>query len=170
MDEKTWASQRSGARFFSITFQILALVTLFGTMYLTIEIANLGWKFGLSTQSNVPAWIVFGGGLLISASLSAIGYGLGILCAIYDRQKYATYVAGADSSLTPSQSVSDSVLNWISGETSGPVKQSKLPTASWTPPPIRTGNPQAKQHKPHGNWPVREWLTRERHFRQPKED
>ena len=170
MNENTWMSQRSGARFFNVTFQLLAIVMLIGTIYVTFKIANLGWQFGIHLSKNFLAWLVFASGLVVSALLSAIGYGLGILCAIYDRQSYATYLAEADSSLAPTPGMSDFVLNWLSGANSGPAQKSKLPTASWTPPSVHTEAYQEKRSKHHGDKSVREWLTRERHFRQPRGD
>lgn len=86
MNPRTSEAMRANARFFSVVFQTLALLTLFGTILGALEVAKLGAQIGIAGSRDPAAWIVLIGGFVATFVFAGFGYTLGILCAIYDRQ------------------------------------------------------------------------------------
>jgi len=87
MSQAVSESKRAGARTFGVLFQVLAVISFIATLYVTLNIVNLGWQFGVGGPTDLVAWAAFATGLFVSSVLAGIGYTLGVLCAIYDRQE-----------------------------------------------------------------------------------
>src|ERR1039458_9429567 len=101
MSELTSDAKRGGARFFGIIFQFLAVGALFGTLAITAYVTHLGTEIGINGTRDPLTWIVLVSGLFVTCVLAGLGYILGILCAIYDRQEPAKPVVDVVSRTVP---------------------------------------------------------------------
>ena len=170
MSERTMDAKYAGARFFGVLFQLLAVVTLLGTLFATAEIANLGNRIQISGAIDPVAGIVFVSGLFASCVLAGLGYTLGVLCAIYDRQEPAVHVVDVAPRVIDRNSSPEP--DWYrprptTFSTKGapapapPVNTADAPTQELVSPPVGPVSDKSSL------W---EWLTRERHFRQSESE
>lgn len=86
MTQQKMDNKRAGARAFGIIFQCLALVTILGTLIAVANVAHKGQSVGITNNHDADIWIISASGLFAACVLAGIGYVLGMLCAIYDRQ------------------------------------------------------------------------------------
>ena len=88
MSDISRRSLRNEARFFAVIFQVLAFLTLAGTLIAIFKINNVGTQVDVNGSWPDPGvWIIVAVGLFASCVLTGLGYALGMLCAIFDRQK-----------------------------------------------------------------------------------
>jgi hypothetical protein len=87
MGEATSEAVRGNARVVGVLLQCLSLVTLIATFIVAIAIAQQGQQLlGLTATHDPAPWIVLAAGVIASLMFAGLGYALGMLCAIYDRQ------------------------------------------------------------------------------------
>jgi len=141
MSQMTMESKRAGARAFGIILQLLAAVSVLGACIVANAVARSDSSTGVSAGHDRVVWIILAAGLFASCVLAGLGYILGLLCAIYDRQ-------------TPGARV----------EPPGNRGREERPRP--LPPIVETTAP-ATPLKESAAW---EFLTRERHVRRPKKD
>ena len=87
MSDISRRSLRNEARFFAVIFQVLAFLTLAGTLIAAFKINNVGTQVGVNGSHDPVVWIIVAVGLFASCVLTGLGYALGMLCAIFDRQE-----------------------------------------------------------------------------------
>ena len=162
MSEQTGDSKRDGARIFGSIFQFLAFVSIFFTLYAMARIANLGNAFGINPANDPLIWFVLASGIFVTCVFIGMGYALGVLCAIYDRQEETEGLG-------------------VGGSAPGHPKPSPfrpsppIPTTNFAPRPPPSASvdvhpsprmpEQENIPKVHEKSALAEWLTRERHFR-----
>ena len=164
MSEQTGDAKRDGARIFGVIFQFLAFVSIVATLFAMARIASLGNAFGVDPTNDPLIWFVLASGIFVTCVFMGIGYTLGILCAIYDRQEskqvVATKVPAAYAPKPPPQRPNPIVPVRNVDRDSPPVTDgvSHAPAL-----PVQSQAPDVAQKSA-----LAEWLTRERHFRSPK--
>lgn len=87
MSERTTDSKREGARIFGGIFQLLAVASIASTVVAMGNVAHLGDAFGVNPTNDPLTWVVLASGIFITSVFIGMGYALGMLCAIYDRQE-----------------------------------------------------------------------------------
>ena len=171
MSEQTSDNKRAGARVFGVIFQVLAVASLAGTLVVMAYVANLGTQIGINGTRDPLTWIVLASGLFVTCVLTGIGYILGILCAIYDRQEPAEPIVDVVPRTIPRSyspehpSYRPSPITLATEEESAPT-----PRVNTVAPPLpqEPAKPPAPQVTDKSSlW---EWLTRERHLGQPESD
>jgi hypothetical protein len=171
MSERTSNDKRAGARGFGVIFQLLAVASLVGTLVAMAYVANLGTQIGINGTKDPLTWIVLASGLFVTCVLTGIGYILGILCAIYDRQEPAKPVVDVvPRTITRSYSPEPawyrpSPMTLATEEKPAPTPPVNRVASPLPQPPAKPSAPQINGKS--SSW---EWLTRERHFRQPESD
>ena len=167
MSEATRDNKRAGARILGVIFQVLALITFLGTALATVAVVKLGLFFGITGSNNVPAWITFGIGLFVSCVLAGLGYTLGILCAIYDRQEPPSSAGGNHKQGTPIR-IPNQPSPYRPSHTIVHSEEAPAPprpaVKSVSPSPQE--DPKSPESDDSQKSPLWEWLTRERHFGQ----
>lgn len=169
VSDRSCASLRAGARFFGVLFQVLAFLTLAGTLVATFEIAKLNLRIGIIGSQDLLAWIVFTGGLFASCVLAGFGYALGMLCAIFDRQEWTWPKRQLTSTAHPPTPLSTTGItptltplvqpSKATPKPEEPIRVAQAPANAVSPPTTNTSGRSGKSTH---------WLTRERHFRKPK--
>jgi hypothetical protein len=154
-------------------------LTLFGTFFATWEVNRVGATLGVSSNNDPATWFVFAGGIVVAILFAAVGYALGMLCAIYDRQEVGPEELNAEyeRAARPREALrqrAKKVDEAITYEKLPPREVSSQPV---TPPAPAPGPPAAVKQSIRradvedgqraGPW---EWLTRERHLLQPRDD
>jgi hypothetical protein len=178
MKEHVQESKRSGAEFFGGLLQLLATLTLVGTLVAVVNVNHFASEFGIGVSNDPAIWIILVVGLFISSTLAGIGYALGILCAIYDRQGIATTSQGRES--TPWPSTPTPPPPFVPGTINPNIERAPKPNLSEIRPTPPT---QGKKESPEALKPEerttpraiaksRFWesLTRERHIGRSKSD
>ncbi len=102
MDENVRLAKRAGARFFGVLLQLISVLTFLGTLATAIKVEHYGADIGIGGSHDPAVWIVLLGGILASSVLAGMGYTLGILCAIFDRQGSSEPAVKANSIPLPS--------------------------------------------------------------------
>jgi hypothetical protein len=167
MSEATQEAKRAGARIFGVLFQIMAVLTLFCTFYAAFIVTNLGSQFGIAGSKDPATWIILASGLFASCVLAGIGYTLGILCAIYDRQALVETLGTSVRESAPSPR-----SKWGASSNDRPVTMTTKSIKATEPVSSRAASPSTERDnkapgpKVSRKNPLWEWLTRERHFRQ----
>ena len=87
MSEQKTDAKRDGARIYGVIFQFLAIASIIATLYAMGKIANLGNALGVNPTNDPLIWVVLASGIFITCVFIGMGYALGMLCAIYDRQE-----------------------------------------------------------------------------------
>jgi hypothetical protein len=171
MSERTGDAKRDGARVFGVIFQVLASLSLVGTLIATVKVVNLGADAGIDKTHDPFAWIVLVSGLFVTCVLTGIGYILGVLCAIYDRQDTLGSLSGTGPSQVPTPHVPESgrsipnPIVTVGGDKHGPssyVADSSATTHQPTTHPLGV--------VAVGKGALWESLTRDRHFKRSRPD
>jgi len=171
MSELTSDAKRGGARVFGIIFQFLAVAALVGTLAAMAYVAHLGTDIGIDGTKDPLTWIVLASGLFVTCVLAGLGYILGILCAIYDRQEPAERVLDVVPRTMPRTQPSKpppyrpSPITLIEDEIVAPTPPVQRPVS---PPPLR--EPKAPTSREDEKSVLWECLTRERHIGQTEPD
>ena len=169
MSEQSSDGKRDGARIFGVIFQFLAVGSIIATLYALARIASLGTALGVTNTNDPLLWIVLASGIFVTCVFIGMGYALGLLSAIYDRQEPDdSFVEVGLSKKTATRSASSAPYRplprtpaVIDGPaTTPPTKDA----ASTMAPPSDTPSAPLVNEK-SALW---EWLTRERHFGQPE--
>lgn len=167
MSEATRVNKRAGARILGVIFQVLALLSLIGTILATAAVIKLGIFFNIAGSNNVPAWITFLIGLFVTCVLGGLGYTLGILCAIYDRQESLSSDGVNRGEGTPirfpNESSPSRPSHIVVNSEVAPV--SSRPSIEPIPQP-RQADSGSSESADSEKGPIWEWLIRERHFGQ----
>ena len=144
MSKETAMAKRSGARTLGIAFQILSAATLVGPFIRALNVAHLGTTIGVRSSQDPVVWGIVASGVFAALVLAGIGYALGMLCAIYDRQEPRAPLPREVQPVGPRRT---------------------FPSA---PPPMENPSP-GPSIKETSTW---EFLTRERHLgkRRPRQD
>jgi hypothetical protein len=179
MSARSSAALRDNARLFGVIFETLAVLSFFGTLIATEKVANLGSQLGIGAVNDPASWFVFVGGLFASLMLAGIGFALGILCAIYDRQELTSKELG----ILAMQSVATETSRYQNQEVMNPVghREKPAPTpaaAKIVPPPppiIKPVTPSTSADIPDNDSMAQksilwDWLTRERHIFRSSDD
>ena len=170
MSEQTREAKRGGARVFGAIFQILAVISLVGTVAAVAVVAHLGTEIGIDGTTDPATWIILASGLFMTCVLAGLGYILGILCAIYDRQEPAEPVVHAVPKTMPRSYAPKPApyrpnpITLATEEEPAPAPPVEIPVS---PPPREPQPPTPPAAEKSALW---EWLTRERHLRQPEPD
>ena len=170
MSEDTGDAKRAGARILGVIFQLLAVAAMVGTMAATAYVANLGTQIGIDGTKDPVTWIVLASGLFMTCVLAGLGYILGILCAIYDRQEAAKPVLNVVPRTMPRSYAPKPApyrpnpITLATEEKPAPAPPVQRPVS----PPLR--EPQHPTTPAAEKSVLWEWLTRERHFKQPEPD
>jgi hypothetical protein len=152
---------RGNVRFLGLLFQILAVLSLVATAFTALKVSQVETQVGFRTTSNPAILFIVLGGIMAALIFTAIGHGLGILCAIYDRQEWATreppfkspphrLTTTPPSGPTTLAAITPTITQLAEKSTSEMNTQSQTQTLL-----------NETRTAPDGLW---EWLTRERHF------
>jgi hypothetical protein len=167
MSEQTTDGKRDGARTLGVIFQLLAVASIIATLYAMAKVADLGTALGINNTKDPLLWIVLAIGIFMTCMFIGMGYALGMLCAIYDRQQPAQRMVTAIPAInTPKPPPYRP--NPIGPATSGSTSPPSPAIGGRSPSPQRPVQPQALDVTEKST--LAEWLTRERHFRKPKSD
>lgn len=162
MDVERSRRIRSSAYFFSVVLYALALLTLFGTIIAVREVSNAGSDFlGVSAARDPGTWAVGAIGVTVSAIEAGIGFGLGLLSAIYDRQQ----PPAASRTLSPPSERDVSPMT-VSATDVTTYRSPPAPTPAVTPSPTlppRTSTTTMRPKKSYPEGTLMDHLTRERH-------
>jgi hypothetical protein len=166
MSELTNDSKRDGARIFGVIFQFLAFVSIAVTLYAMARIANLGNAFGVNPSNDPLIWFVLASGIFVTCVFMGMGYTLGILCAVYDRQESSRQVVTQEpATYGPKPPPLHRPASSVPRKGADPAPQSVADAVSRIPSfPIERQESEATE-----KGAFVEWLTRERHFRSPKQ-
>ena len=165
MGQQTADAKRAGARFFGITFQVLAVVALAAAIYWSFRADQAATQFGFGpSSSGFMAAVILVSGAFVACLFAGFGYTLGLLCAIYDRQDQSVNVAG--SVTPPPRSDAPTRAPQPSKSPAPEVDEPRMTTTSdWSPAPTPKFAPTSPPQSSQQGGRLREWLTRERHLR-----
>lgn len=160
--EVQW-SKRAGARFFGVLFQFLAVIVLIATVIVAAEVAHLSTQVGVSGSRDPIAWAVLAAGVFASCVLAGLGYALGILCAIYDRQELDW--AGEDIRTSPATTRAGGAAARLTPQGARAVT-SPTPASQTPAPDLHSSRPDVGEEElpDRERGALWEWLTRERHL------
>jgi hypothetical protein len=168
MSETTRDNVRCNARVVGILLQCLSVVTLVATFVVVVTVAQQGQQlFGVTATHDPAPWIVLAAGVIASLIFAGLGYTLGMLCAIYDRQATVEPSFSALGSGTTNPHSAEWRAALAREVEARDVPKSIIATSienTNAAPPITS---VSAQMVPQGGlW---EALTKERHFRRPRD-
>lgn len=167
MSEQSSDGKRDGARIFGVIFQFLAIGSIIATLYALARIASLGTALGVSNTNDPLIWIVLASGVFVTCVFLGMGYALGLLSAIYDRQEPSQPLVDVGLNKTIATRSAGSVpyrpspITTMSEERHAPISPVERAAAPLLEQPVTPIEPTITEKS--ALW---EWLTRERNFRQ----